>query len=126
MNIATLRGPMGQKPDKLPRDFEYMERVKMLPCAITGAPPPSDAHHCQHWPEDIENHPYTRLPGAGRKSGDRDTIPLSKAMHQDGPEAFHNGKETWRRKHGPDYGYIEQTRRLVEAIEEDEILGDNF
>lgn len=102
------------KPDKVSPDPAYMAEVKQLPCCVCGAPPPSDAHHCQHWPDDIENHPYTRLPGAAMKSGDRDTIPLCKADHQDGPEAFHRGKETWREKHGPDYSYIERTRQAVE------------
>ena len=82
----------------------YMALVKQLPCAICDAPPPSDVHHCIH----------DRF--GSRKSSDFDTIPLCKAHHQDGPDAIHNGKASWATKHGPDYGYIQQTLKAVEAL----------
>jgi len=79
----------------------YMGKVKALPCVICGAQPPSDAHHVTHGRY------------GSRKASDYDTIPLCKAHHQDGPEAIHNGKETWAAKHGPDYSYIPQVRATI-------------
>lgn len=79
----------------------YMGKVKQLPCCVCGAPPPSDAHHVIH----------DRF--GTRKSSDFDVIALCKKHHQDGPDAIHNGKETWRAKYGPDHGYIEATKRAV-------------
>ena len=85
-------------------EFDYMKAVKSLPCCICGRAGPSDAHHCIH----------DRY-GSAKRSG-FDTIPLCKSHHQDGPEAIHNGKETWREKHGPDYDYIEPTQKLVASM----------
>lgn len=115
MNLT--RQPIHQKGAKKARkasvkDPAYMGRVKQLPCVICNAPPPSDAHHCTHKPYVDEHNPYEREPCAGRKSGDRDTIPLCKKHHQDGPEAIHNGKSRWREKHGPDFSYITNIRKL--------------
>ena len=80
---------------------EYMGLVKQLPCAVCSAAGPSDAHHVFHGRYGT------------RKASDFDIIPLCKRHHQDGPDAIHNIKETWAARHGPDYGYIEQTRKLV-------------
>lgn len=82
----------------------YMMAVKQLPCAVCGAPPPSDAHHviCGRY--------------GSRKTSDFDVIPLCKSHHQDGPEAIHNGKASWVEKHGPDYAYIEKVRRMLDAL----------
>lgn len=112
MNISALRGPMGQKVEREPRDFVYLGKVKMLPCCVCGHPPPSDAHHPIH-------DRFGTL-----KAADKDAVPLCKPHHQWGPDAIHNGKKSWREKHGPDHGYIEETRRLVEAMDEDDILTD--
>lgn len=114
MNLMNL--PVQHKPEKVKSDVPYMGMVKQLPCVICGAPAPSDAHHCTHRPNADEPHGYTRIPSAGKRSGDRDTIPLCKRHHQNGPEAIHNGKESWRRKHGPDYSYIPATRAAVAAM----------
>jgi 5-methylcytosine-specific restriction endonuclease McrA len=81
--------------------LEYMRRVKALPCVICGSPPPSDAHHCIH----------DRY--GSRKASDFDVIPLCRECHLDGPEAIHNGKQTWRDKHGPDHGYLPLVKRLL-------------
>ena len=78
-----------------------MRRVKALPCVICGSTPPSDAHHCIH----------DRY--GSRKASDFDVIPLCKAHHQDGPEAIHNGKQTWRDKHGPDHAFLPLVKRLL-------------
>ena len=81
--------------------LEHMRRVKALPCVICGSTPPSDAHHCIH----------DRY--GSRKASDFDVIPLCKAHHQDGPEAIHNGKQTWRDKHGPDHAFLPLVKRLL-------------
>lgn len=84
--------------------LEYMLRVKGLPCVVCGAAPPSDAHHVIH----------DRF--GSRKSSDWDVIPLCKAHHQDGPEAIHNGKQTWREKHGPDHGFLPLVKELLSGM----------
>lgn len=84
--------------------MRYMGKVKQLPCAVCLAPPPSDAHHVCH----------DRF--GTRKASDFDVIPLCKRHHQDGPDAIHNGKKTWRKRFGADYDYIEQTREKVRQI----------
>jgi hypothetical protein len=80
---------------------DYIWLVKHLPCAVCGAPPPSDAHHviCDRF--------------GARKSSDWDVIPLCKKHHQDGPEAIHNGKASWVALHGPDHDYIEATQLQI-------------
>ena len=84
----------------------YMGKVKALPCCVCGAPPPSIAHHCIHGRYGT------------RKASDFDVIPLCSAHHDyPQPDAIHSGKENWACKYGPDYTYIEQTRRLVEQEE---------
>lgn len=104
------------KAFKVKPDRAYMGKVKQLPCCICHAPAPSDAHHCTHKPLAGEPHGYEREPAAARRSGDRDTIPLCKLHHQDGPEAIHNGKVSWRLKHGPDFAHIPATRAAVAAM----------
>jgi hypothetical protein len=91
----------------------YMVAVKGLPCVICGSPPPNDAHHCKDVPPDGRKGLYQQLPAAGRKSGDKDTIPLCRSCHQTGPEAYHKNRTAWREKHGPDYGFIGPTRAAV-------------
>lgn len=107
------KAPMKQCSDKR-KDFwqsregrmavQYMQAVKMLPCCITGKAGPNDSHHpiCSRY--------------GSRKSSPWDVIPLCKAMHQEGPEAIHNGKAAWAEKHGPDTDYIAQTRAAVKAL----------
>lgn len=82
----------------------YMAKVKQLPCCVCSAPAPSDAHHVIH-------DRYST-----RKADDFSVIPLCKNCHQVGPLAIHNGKQSWRERNGPDHGYIEQTRKLVDSM----------
>jgi 5-methylcytosine-specific restriction endonuclease McrA len=82
----------------------YMAVVKSLPCAVCGAPAPSDAHHVIH----------DRF--GTRKTSDFDVIPLCRKCHLEGPEAIHNGKQIWREKHGPDHGYLPKVRLMVAEI----------
>lgn len=81
--------------------LEHMRQVKMLPCIICGAAPPSDAHHC-----------ICDRYGTSKVS-DFETIPLCKNHHQVGPDAIHNGKKSWVEKYGPDHSYLEQVRQLL-------------
>ena len=108
MNLSGKQ-PLGLKPDPLtPAEIregkEYMRIVKELPCCVCGRPGPSDAHHPIH-----DRYGTRRAP-------DMHVIPLCKSCHQNGPDAIHNGKQTWREKHGPDHGYIEETQRKVSDI----------
>lgn len=111
--FTTTRKPMNKVSPKRRKKhsssegkagYAYMGLVKQLPCCVPGcgAAAPSIAHHCFHGRY------------GSRKESDFDTIPLC-AQHHDYPhkEAIHSGKLTWATKHGPDYGYIEQTRKLV-------------
>jgi hypothetical protein len=104
MNL-TGRG-IYQKKGKPKRDDLsrlYMQAVKQLPCVCCSIAP-TDAHHVIH----------DRF--GNEKASDWDVIPLCKAHHQDGREAIHNGKETWREKWGPDHSYVQPTRWLVERL----------
>ena len=110
MSRITTRGPLGQKPPKpTPAEVragrDWMGRVKTLPCAVCKRHGPSDAHHVIHGR-------YGTL-----KAPDRDTIPLCKIHHQDGPEAIHNGKATWMEKHGPDYSYLPWVESMLGEID---------
>lgn len=82
--------------------IEHMARVKMLPCVICGAAPPSDAHHviCDRY--------------GTAKSSDYETIPLCKRHHQDGPDAIHNGKASWVEKYGPDHAYLDMVKAQLD------------
>jgi len=107
MNL-TGRPPLGLKKPRIKNGtkagYEYMSKVKQLPCVICGSPPPNDAHHviCDRF--------------GTNKSSDFDTIPLCKSHHQHGPYAIHNGKQSWVERYGPDHKYIEQTRKLIEDM----------
>ena len=104
MDLAG-RGPLGLKGPKPERGtseaLAHIYRVKQLPCVICGKPGPSDAHHviCDRYGQ--------------RKSSDFDIIPLCKEHHQHGPEAIHNGKKSWARKHGPDHAYLPLVRDFL-------------
>ena len=95
-----LKGPKKKNGTKVGRD--YMARVKMLPCVICGAAPPSDAHHviCDRY--------------GTSKASDFDTIPLCKNHHQIGPDAIHNGKASWVEKYGPDHAYIDIVKQQLD------------
>ena len=92
------RGPLGQKKPKAERGTAkaraHLARVKKLPCVICLKHGPSDAHHviCGRY--------------GSAKASDFEVIPLCKAHHQDGPDAIHNGKESWFEKYGEDHKYL--------------------
>lgn len=108
--FTSKRKPMKARSDKRKayrasdegqEEAAYMLSVKGERCCICDALPPSDAHH-----------PIHDRYGTAKVSGFL-CIPLCKPHHQDGPEAIHNGKETWRKKHGPDHGYVAQTQIAI-------------
>jgi len=85
-------------------EVDYMGWVKCLSCAVCGRSGPSDARHVYH----------DRF--SQSKSSNYSTIPLCKMHHQDGPDAIHKNKRQWRELHGPDWSYVETTRREVEGL----------
>ena len=110
MNQISPRPPLGQKSPKLSsaeirEGKEWMRRVKELPCAICRKSGPSDVHHVIHGRYGT------------RRAPDKDTIPLCKAHHQDGPEAIHQGKASWAEKHGHDYSYLPWVAALLGEID---------
>lgn len=102
----TGRPPYQKPPKETPAEKragkERMRRVKMLPCVICGAPPPSDVHHC------ISDRFSTR------RASDRLTIPLCKRCHQVGPTAIHVDKRGWEAQNGPDHGFLDVVRMMLE------------
>lgn len=90
--------------DEGQNELRYMGAVKQLPCCTCGAPPPNDAHHCYH----------DRY-GTRKESG-FDTIPLCHDGCHQGPRGVHAEKRSWRARHGPDHGYIDETRAKVFAL----------
>ena len=80
---------------------QHLKAVKARSCRACGRSGPSDAHHCYH-------DRSTRY--GGRKAPHTETIPLCKLCHQDGPDAIHNIKDTWRQRHGPDWSYVPEVK----------------
>lgn len=94
----------GKRPQRRPvapklAEWErcHLQAVKNRPCRACGRGGPNDAHHCFH-------DRATRY--GGRRAPHRDTIPLCKDCHQDGPEAIHRAKRSWREQHGPDWSHV--------------------
>ena len=88
---------------------KWMQRVKMLPCAVCKAPPPSDVHHIIHGR-------YSQ-----KRASDFDVIPLCKSHHQNGLDAIHERKETWRHVYGNDYDYLPWVKDMIEQQMNNEI-----
>lgn len=93
MSFQKWTGP-NFKPPKIKNGtaagIRHMGRVKMLPCVICNAPPPSDAHHCR---------------SGGQLRDDFKTIPLCKNCHQ-GPSGYHDAKATWEATNGLDTEFL--------------------
>ena len=112
MVSLTGKGPLGLKPEKMPPDPEYLQRVRGLPCCICERHgmkqnSPTTAHHVIHGR-------YGQ-----RKTPDRHAIPLCVEHHQgvmgSTRIAIHREPQTWRRVYGPDHGYTEQTQLRLAA-----------
>lgn len=103
----TLRGIGGGRRRSGPKhDRAHLERVKQLPCIVCGRPGPSDAHH-------VRTRPDGQGYGMGQKASDQETIPLCKAHHQDGPEAFHSGPRTFRQRFGDERELLTRTLEML-------------
>ena len=92
---------------------DYANGVRGLPCAACGRSGPSEIHHCKDRPP-FDESPYRYFPGHGEKSADFDGIPLC------GPDGchrmFHTDHGEYARRYGPDYQYIENTRKALEYL----------
>lgn len=83
---------------------EHMLRVKELPCAVCGAPGPSDAHHI------LEG----RTPG--RKPSGFLCIPLCKDCHQGSHNGIHGMRRMWDVMKKTELGCLAETiRQLTET-----------
>lgn len=102
------------KPAKAKPNPAYLARVHELPCVCCGAFP-VEAHHCRDMPPFDERGRYERLPAAGRKSGDRDAIPLCPNHHA----MFHLQRSGFHALFGVDYQYIATTRATLDDMEID-------
>lgn len=98
--------PIAKKPAKPTAEETrlgklHMRRVKQLPCVICWRPGPSDVHHviCGRY--------------GTRRASDFETIPLCKSHHLDGPDAIHNGKESWIAAYGADHEYLAVVRDML-------------
>lgn len=98
-------------------DAAYLAAVRGLPCAACGAVGRTEAHHPRDSPPHAEQGLYDRLPCAGRKSSNRDAIPLC------GPDGCHQMYHMERAKfhslYGRDYTYIGTTRADLAHMELD-------
>lgn len=125
MNLTgrkIYKKPEKPTPEQKRADREYMLKVKRLPCFTCGKHGPSEVHHCRDTPDDDELHIYFRVPGMAMKSTHRDALPLCEDCHL----LFHLGRPEFHRKYGRDYRMLPQVRELVEAMGDDDCLGDWF
>ena len=98
------------KPQKRPKNPEYLRMVRQLPCCICeayGEPQMSatQAHHPIHG-----RYRTTRAP-------DETAIPLCEGHHQGDLDktklAIHGGKETWADRYGLDTEWIAATQDKI-------------
>lgn len=113
MNITQR--PIFQKPAKVKPDPAYLSKVRALPCVCCGFAGGCDPHHCSDIPPENEQGLYTRLPCAGRRSGDRDAIPLCRFHH----DMYHRNMAEFHAIYGVDYQYIAPTRAMLSDMELD-------
>lgn len=115
MNL-TGKGPLGLKAPKpakvkgVRKGQNYLDRVRGCACWACGKPGPSEAHHCRDMPDFDERHIYTRMPGAGRTSDDRDALPLCSDDHR----LFHLARKEFHRRYGRDYRMLDEFRALLD------------
>lgn len=113
MTNLAKKPPLGLKKEKGKKNENYLKKIRELPCCICkkfGEPQqsPTTAHHPIH-----DRH-------GTRKRLDEDAIPLCADHHQglfnngNGKIAIHREPKLWREKYGPDWSYIDQTRKLIE------------
>jgi hypothetical protein len=79
-----------------PDEREHLALVKQCPCSVTGAPPPSEAHHI--------------------RQGDHFTaVALSQAAHA-GPHGIHGDQSLWRMVKMDELAALNVTLRNVDAL----------
>jgi hypothetical protein len=96
-------------------DAAYLSAVHQLPCICGCGKICEEAHHCKDQPPHDYNDgmgPYERLACAGRKSADRDTIPICREAHH----MYHRNRPRFHALYGFDYEHIEWTRKKVAAM----------
>ncbi len=110
MNIATLRGPMGQKPTPEADDPERIEAILAMPgciCHEWGYTQQSrtQAHHCI-----MGRLSYDKVSRTRRRAPDSMAIPLCEGHHQGLRDttkiALHQEPERWRQEYGEDTLWI--------------------
>lgn len=100
----------GQKPAKSGKDPKYLAAIHSLPCAICfhfgmAQNSPTQAHHtiCGRY--------------SGRKTPDRQAIPLCEGHHQGDFDtsklAIHRDKALWMEWYGPDTDFIAWTQDQI-------------
>ena len=98
------------------KDPAYLSLVHDLPCCVCEAygeiqMSATQAHHTFHG----------RF--SGRKTPDRQAIPLCEGHHQGLQDtsklAIHNNKKTWAVKYGFDHEFIAATQDKIERMEND-------
>lgn len=104
----TKKKPQKKKKQTLAWETAHMWAVKNQPCRVCGIGGINDAHHCYH-------DRATKF--GGRKAPHRWTIPLCPFCHQDGPQAIHRIKRTWRQMHGADYEHVPAVMLAIYGIE---------
>lgn len=95
--------PKQGKPKKTAAGKRHMAKVARLPCIICGVYG-VEVHHCIH----------DRF--GQEKASDFDTIPLCIRHHRIGPDAIHNGKETWEARFGKDYSYLPLVNQMLKDM----------
>lgn len=83
------------------RDQRYLKLIRQCPCVINNNHLNIEAAHIRFADVPGYNKPFT---GGGQKPEDNWVLPLSKEMHNMGPQAQHNvgDEEDWWQGHGFD------------------------
>jgi len=78
----------------------HLDRVRNLPCCVTGIGPPCEAHHIR----------YPGITGVGKKSSDYFTIPLTPELHRE----FHTrGRREWELAYGSQIDHVTRTLKRL-------------
>ena len=101
MNLTGRPIPQkSPKPVRGKAGKDHMAKVASLPCVI-----------CGYWPVQVHHVICGRFSQA--KASDFQTIPLCPQHHTDGPDAIHNGKESWVEKYGEDTDYLKRVDEML-------------
>jgi hypothetical protein len=85
-----------------PRDLQYREWIRTLPCATCGS----------HWQIEAAHTGFEG--GMSQKASDYSCVPLCKNCHTAGRKAYHRiGKQEFERKYGIDFADLVRALNLV-------------